>query len=187
VARIDAPQFYRLSTAFFSAIDFKAPELNRFISHTPTLGAYDETRLIFLKHEVLVRLHPFQPEASNHRMVEVKILCEASRSATFNPGANLYLQVALASPFNNGGPLHRRDDAILSRLFSPRIALVLKELTGGRITEVLPALQNVLLEGFQPSKPVQKGIAQFIAARQLTALTDHPVAVSVWHRDFLWD
>jgi hypothetical protein len=43
--------------------------------------------------------------------------------------------------------------------------------------EVLPALQNVLLEGFQPSKHAQEGIAQFISARQLTS---RPVAISVW-------
>jgi hypothetical protein len=68
----------------------------------------------------------------------------------------------------------------LSKLFSTRIALVLQELTGGRTTEVFPALQNVLLEGFQPSEPVEEGIAQFISARQLT---NHHVSISVWYRD----
>jgi hypothetical protein len=47
VARIDAPRLYRLSTTFFNDIDFDTPELNQFISRTPTLGAYDEARLIF--------------------------------------------------------------------------------------------------------------------------------------------
>jgi hypothetical protein len=63
----------------------------------------------------------------------------------------------------------------------PSIALALQELTGGRTTEVLPALENVFLEGFQSSEPVNEGIAQFISARQVT---DHPVEISVWHRDF---
>jgi hypothetical protein len=66
----------------------------------------------------------------------------------------------------------------LSKQYSG-IALALQELTGGRITEVLPALKNVLLEGFQ--EPVQEGIAQFISARQLT----DPVAISAW-RNFHW-
>jgi hypothetical protein len=113
------------------------------------------------------------------------------------------------SPFNNGEPLHLRGSIFTTRLeddientewlelllpftavknlylskqFSPRIAPALQELTGGRTTEVLPALQNVLLEGFQPSEPVQEGIAQFISARQLT---NHPVAISVWDRDLV--
>jgi hypothetical protein len=34
------------------------------------------------------------------------------------------------------------------------------------------------------SEPVQKGIARFNSARQLT---NHPVAISDWHKDFLWD
>jgi hypothetical protein len=67
----------------------------------------------------------------------------------------------------------------LSEKFAPRIARALQELTGARTTEVLPALQNVRLEGFEPSLPVQEGFAWFISARQLT---DHPVAISVWYR-----
>ena len=66
----------------------------------------------------------------------------------------------------------------LSKQFAPRIAPALQELTGGR-TEVLLTLQNLFLEGFQPSEPVHEGIAQFISARQLT---NHPVAISVWDR-----
>ncbi|KAF8495415.1 hypothetical protein F5888DRAFT_1890501 [Russula emetica] len=72
----------------------------------------------------------------------------------------------------------------LSKIFSPRIALALQEPTGGRTTEVLPTLKNVILEGFQPSEPVEEGIAEFISARQLT---NHPVAISVWDRDPVWD
>ena len=74
----------------------------------------------------------------------------------------------------------------LSKLISPFIAFALhwQELTGGRRTEVLPALQNFLLEGFQPSEFVHEGIAQFISARQLT---NHPVAISVWDRDLVRD
>ena len=67
----------------------------------------------------------------------------------------------------------------ISKQFAPRIAPALQELTGGRTTEVLPALKNVLLEGFQSSEPVQEGIVQFISARQLT---NHPVAISNWDR-----
>lgn len=55
----------------------------------------------------------------------------------------------------------------LSKEFSPRIARALQELAEERTAEVLPALQNVLVEGFQPLEPVQKGNAQLISARQL--------------------
>jgi hypothetical protein len=67
----------------------------------------------------------------------------------------------------------------LSEKIAPRIAPALEELVGDRATEVLPALQNLFLEGLQPSEPVQEGIAKFIATRQLSG---HPVTVSLWER-----
>ena len=70
-ARIDAP---RLSSITFSDnIDFDTPELNRFISRTPILGAYDEARLNFLGFGARVRLRQTHPEGSDHSMVKVKI------------------------------------------------------------------------------------------------------------------
>jgi hypothetical protein len=64
------------------------------------------------------------------------------------------------------------------------IVPALQELSGGRTTEVLPALKNILLEGFRSREEVQKGIARFISARRLT---DHPVAISAWDRHIEWD
>lgn len=55
----------------------------------------------------------------------------------------------------------------------------LKELVGGRATETLPALQNIFVEGLQPSGPVQEGIGEFVAARQVAS---HPIAVTNWER-----
>jgi hypothetical protein len=64
----------------------------------------------------------------------------------------------------------------LSKLISRRIGPVIQDITGAIITELLPALQNVFLEEFQPSEPVPEGIAQFISTRQLT----NPVTISAW-------
>jgi hypothetical protein len=61
----------------------------------------------------------------------------------------------------------------------PRIAPALQELVGGETTEVLPTLENISLEWFQPSGPLHEGIEKFVAARRLTS---HPVAVSRWVR-----
>jgi hypothetical protein len=47
------------------------------------------------------------------------------------------------------------------------VALALQELSGGRVAEVLPALQNIFLTGLMPSGPVKEAIRKFIAARQL--------------------
>jgi len=70
-------------------------------------------------------------------------------------------------------------DLYLDREFVPRIAPTLQELVGERVTEVLPALQSLFLEGFQQSGPDQEAIRPFIAARQRA---NHPVAISRWDR-----
>jgi hypothetical protein len=209
VARVDAPQLYQVLTTFFYYVDagFKAPGLGQFINRTPTLDANDEAHLIFEGDKALLRLrqsHP--PEPSDHRMVEVHWYIQSgfphwqfsslkictSSLCLFLTIENLYIDGNLrsASDWNYGSiwntewlglllPFTAVKNLYVSKPLSPRIALVLQELTGARITEVLPALRQVLLEGFQPSEPVQEGIAQFISARQLT---NHPVAISAWHR-----
>jgi hypothetical protein len=42
----------------------------------------------------------------------------------------------------------------VSKKFVPHIAPTLQDLVGGRSTEVLPTLENIFLEGFQPLGPV---------------------------------
>jgi hypothetical protein len=205
VSWIDSPRLYQLSTAFFNDIEFNTPELNQFISRTPTFRAFNEARLIFRGREALVRLQP-HPERSDGGLVEVKILCQVPNwqlsSLAQICTLSLHLFLTMENLYIYGGtrysPPDWKDDIesiewldlllpfiavknlYLCKHFSPRIAPALQELTEGRTTEVLPALQNVLLEGFQASEPVQEGIAQFISVRQLT---NRPVAISVWERD----
>jgi hypothetical protein len=80
------------------------------------------------------------------------------------------LWLELLRPFASAKNLY------LSKEFVPRIGPALQELVEGRATVVLPALQNIFLEGLQPSEGIQK----FVAAREVT---DHPVVVSHWDRD----
>jgi hypothetical protein len=54
------------------------------------------------------------------------------------------------------------------------IALALQELVGERVTDVLPALESLSLEGLKSSGPIQEAIGKFVAARELSG---HPVAV----------
>jgi len=204
VARIDAPQLCRLYTTFFDA-EFKAPELSQFIiSRMPTFGACDEAHFIFNGCRALVRFCQSHPEPSDGRMVKVEILCDelrpSSMAETFtslrflSTMENLYIDGPAEGDYSADfwediqwldflRPFTAVKNLYLPELFSPPIALALEEFTGGRTTEVLPALQNVFLEGFSPSEPVEEGIGQFISARQLT---NHPVALFVWNKDPAW-
>jgi F-box-like len=65
----------------------------------------------------------------------------------------------------------------LFKEFVPRIASALEDLEEGSITELLPSLQNIFVQGLQPSGHIQEGIRQFIAARRHIG---HPITVSTW-------
>ena len=71
----------------------------------------------------------------------------------------------------------------LSKEFVTHIAPVLRGLGKKGVTDALPALQNIYLEGFRSSEPIQQSIARFVAARQLAG---HPINVSLWERDPEW-
>ena len=59
------------------------------------------------------------------------------------------------------------------------IAFALQELAPEGVTEVLPALKNLFIDGLRSSGPIEEAIGEFVAARQLSG---HPVAVQRWGR-----
>jgi hypothetical protein len=200
VARIDTPRLYRLSTTFFNDIDFDTPELFRFI--TLTFEAPKDVHVVFDSRTAWVTL---QRQASVGVGVRVEIICRVpgwqlsslaqictSSLPLLSTTENLYIHEHSQSQLDwKDGiestewlelllPFTAVKDLSISKQFAPLIAHALQELAVGRITEVLPTLENLFLEGFQPSEPVHKGITQFVSARQLTNL---PVTVSVWERE----
>jgi len=64
----------------------------------------------------------------------------------------------------------------LSTERAPGIAGALQELVEGRITEVLPSLENIFVEGLEPGL-LQENIGKFVVARRLFG---HTIVVSVW-------
>jgi hypothetical protein len=94
-------------------------------------------------------------------------------------------------PFTNVKNLY------LSEVFAPRIAPALQEplrslgkikdglpalqfiADTSSITDALPTLRNIFLEGLQPSEPIQKAIGEFVSSREVTG---HLIAVSPWDR-----
>ena len=63
----------------------------------------------------------------------------------------------------------------LSKKFAPYIVHALQALVGERVMKVLPILESISIEEFQPSGPVHKVIEEFVAARQLAG---HPITIS---------
>ena len=201
VARIDTPRLRRVEATFFHDIDFNTPELIRFVSRSSTLRAPNKAHVFFDSQTASVKL---QSQASNEEYFEVTISCRepvwqlsslAQICTTSLPllstMENLFISEGYDPPLDWGDgienigwlellpPFTSVKNLYLSKQFAPRIAPALQEITGGGTAEVLTALQNLYLEGFQPSESVEEGIKRFISARQLT---NQPVAISVWDR-----
>jgi hypothetical protein len=204
VARIDAPQLSHLKIGFVQAV-FETSQLAHFINHTPCLKATEEAHVAFYGLTVFVTLSSSPPTPGSEEEPDVEISCEgpngrvsslAQVCSSFSPSLstveNLYIYhhqysepkwqddemenahwLELLRPFTIVKSLY------ICELFSPHLAPTLQVLGEESMTEVLPVLQNVFVEGLQPSGPVQDSIFQFVAARQLSG---RPIAISGWVR-----
>ena len=62
----------------------------------------------------------------------------------------------------------------ISERVAPRVAPPLAELTGERVTEVLPALQDIFVEELQSMGRIQEALDHFAALRRISGF---PVAI----------
>ena len=201
VAHIDTPRLLALYITLFNQIVFDTPHTIQFISRAPALRTFEEAHLTFEGDTANVR---FLSPTIGYDRIHLKILCrefdwqvssleqvctsslpllsvledlyiyeEAYSEPDWKDNIEDMLWLELLQPFTAMKNLY------LSEKFVLRIAPALQELIGGRKIEVMPALENIFLEGLQPSGPGQEGIVKFVAARQLSG---HPITVSIWER-----
>jgi F-box-like len=200
LARIDAPRLNHLGITFFNQIIFDTPQFLQFINRSPTLSALTRGRIAFNSKAIIIE---FLSPTSDYGELNVRILCTASEwqlssleqvCASSLPPLSLLEDLYIFE--DQEYPPRWQDDVentlwldllrpfvavknlYISEAFVPRIAPALQELIGGRTTEVLPTLDNILLRSFRPGAPrppLHEGVGKFVAARRLTG---HPVAVS---------
>jgi hypothetical protein len=196
VTCIDTPQLDDLRIRFFNQIDFDTPRLAQFINRTPKLGKRHAT-VLFDGDLAVVKLSPgnlwieISCGEPDWQLSFIEQVCNSSLHP-LSTVEDLYIDHRYWRSVWGG---HAIEDALwlqlflpftavknlyLSEIFAPDIAATLQELVGGRITEVLPSLENIFVKGLEPSGPFQKNIGQFVVVRQLS---DHPVAISVWDED----
>ncbi|KAN0103705.1 hypothetical protein V8E52_011730 [Russula decolorans] len=196
--RIDTPHLDHLNITFFNQIDFDCPRLAQFINCTPALRACDEAHVRFNDYTASITL---RNRTSSFDDFLINISCRepdwqlSSIEQVCNTSLHPLSMVEHLYIVHEYWQLVWKDDAIentvwlqlllpftavknlhLSTEFAPDIAATLQELVGGRMTEVLPSLQNIFVEGFEPSGLFRENIGQFVAARQLSS---HPIAISV--------
>ena len=197
VVRIDAPLLKKLFITFFNQILFDTPQLVQLISRMSMLKAPEMARVSFWNNSATIELLSRRYE---YEYLSVKILCDASDwqvssleqvcTSCFPPFStleDLHISEGLLRPIWQDNientlwlelfqPFTAVKNLYVSKVFAPRIVPSLQELVGERTTEVLPALQNIFLEGLETSGPLQEGIQRFVAMRQAS----HPIAVSRW-------
>ena len=193
VTYIDAPQLDHLFIGLFDQIDFDSPRLAQFISRTPILTDCD-ARVAFSDDVVTVGLPCYFTDSAIEVLCREPVRQLSSVAQVCNsclPPLSMIEDLYLDHHYSK---LVWKNDAIenalwlefllpfpavkdlyLSKDFAPGIAAALQEIVG---TEVLPSLQNIFVEGLEPSGPFQEDVGQFVAARELSG---HPITISVWN------
>ena len=197
MTRIDAPQLDQIRITFLVQIDFYCPRLAQFINCTPAFRECDEAHMRFYDDTASVALRYRASTPSIFDDLQINISC---RGLDQLPSIE---QVCTSSlqPLSTVEDFYIDDrrwkiDAIendlwlelllrftavknlyMSERFAPGIAVALQELVGGRITEVLPSLENIFVNGLESSGHFRENIGQFVAARQLS---NHPIAIHAW-------
>ena len=197
VTFIDTPQLEVMDIKFFNQIDFNCPRLIQFLNCTPTLWACDKAHLKFdYAHAEVgfssgprglwIRISCREP--ADWQLSSLEQVCNSSLPP-LSMVQDLYIEQAYSLlVWKNDAientlwlqlflPFTAVKNLYLSDISAPDIATALQELVGSRITEVLPSLQNIFVEGLETSGPFQENIGRFVAARQLS---DSPIVVSDW-------
>jgi len=199
VSRLEAPLLRYTEITFFNQLIFDTPLLRHFISRTEIFREAYRARIACLTGAVLFSL--YLRNGTDEEAVMLRISCKPLDwqisslaqvcSTSFPPLPTLerldigidnhrdllpewqddmedIQWLELLRPFTSV------KDLVLSEGPVPFIVPALQELSGERVTEVLPTLENLFLEGPQPSGPVKEAIQKFIAARQFFG---YPVTV----------
>lgn len=207
VAGIDAPLLEDVRIIFFNQLIFDAPRFRQFLSRANHFDSPDHANVTFYSDVVVVSLSPpmnrFDADDGglslqisctelDWQLSSVAQICNSS-FPSLSTLERLYVrQIISPRPqfqvdMENTQWLelfHRFTtvkDLYLSKEFVLSIVHALHDAAEEMVTEVLPALQNIHLDGLRALGPILRDIGPFIEARQLSG---HPVAVSTWERDW---
>jgi len=205
VARINAPLVRIVRLKFFNQIIFNISQLPQFLNHADRFKTLNHADIVFSRHSVEVRLLS-RPGTVDRTILVMGVSCrvsdwQLSSLAQLCDSSSRYLSTIehLEIREDQRSRPHWQDDiesaqwiellhpfsTVKGLFFSEEVALrvtpSLVELTGEleRVTEVLPALQNLSIEGLQPMGHIQEALVQFVTLRQISGF---PVAIHRWEK-----
>ncbi|KAH9980553.1 hypothetical protein BJV74DRAFT_856437, partial [Russula compacta] len=204
ISRFNAPLIHVVNIRLFHQFTFDVSQLHQFIGRTEALSALTMANVDFENGYTSVENFPQVP-AHSRRTLRLSMQCDASdwqpsflaqafssSSPTLSTLETLIFRKVGLQPLRPGWEDDMENNQwlelfdqfmsvkslYLSKQIVPLIVPALQQLGEEIVTDVLPVLQNLYIEGHEPSKPIQEGIGQFIAMRQLFSC---PMTVKPWH------
>ena len=193
VARIDTPHLDKFRVIFFMDLIFDVPQLHRFIGRTGSLRPLSPAQLQFCGDVIRIAFGSLptrfgleiNSEELDWQLSSVTQVCNEdfpllSQVEQLDICESPSIQLAGKNEVGSSQwlELFRLFSAVrilyVSETLEPLVAAALGELTGERTMEVLPALENLSLDGVEQSKSTQDAIDSFIAARRLS---DRPIVI----------
>ena len=183
LSRIDAPLLDSINITFFNQLIFDTSLLGHFISRTETFKAVHRADVVFHTSGVQITLDDgtltllILCKPSDWQLSSIAEVCNSiippfptleKLSIDEGPLQRLqwYDDMENAQWLDFLQPFTRVKILVLSGELLRPIARALWKLTGERLTELLPMLQNLYIEGPPPSESVMTRLNKFIAARQ---------------------
>jgi hypothetical protein len=208
VVQIDVPQLDNIALTLFNQLIFDTSQLRCFLGRTERFNVAHRADVVFFGYRVQVSLFR-QNGTDYHKMLELGISC-ATTDWQLSSLAQLCTLSLPPLPALERLGIHEgrssqpqwQDDvedrqwAELFRPFTTVTTLDISETFVGRVapalkalarresaTEVMPALENIFLEGQQPPQSIYNAIGQFVAVRELCG---QPVAIHHRERGRYW-
>jgi hypothetical protein len=190
VARIDAPELHGVFIAFSTQLIFDIRQLPQFICNAKKLRSFKLAEVTFRKDSVKIGLHPRGVKSYSSESATLDIRCRGlqrqvrSMSQICNQFSSLlssveqldilngYHDLTLQANVDNTGwlELFRSFAGVrtlrISRNLQSLIVSALQEFTGQMTKELLPALDSLYLQEYEPSGSEEQVMEPFITARQ---------------------
>jgi hypothetical protein len=207
VAHVDTPVLCHITTSFFNQLVFDIPQFSQFIGRAGAISLFKRVEIQFHASCVEICFHPdWRQDYSPGWHLDIRISCGHSDwqisgltqilnqfspflSSTEGLGINRKYDLRRSSNWSDDMDhmqwleLFHPFVAVQNLDIAPRLAVhiapALRELTGGRVMEVLPELRclsSLPLRGSISALSLRGALKPFITARQLA---NHPVTISL--------
>ena len=211
VARINTPLLHDITISFFNQLLFDTSQLNGFIGRVENFNTLHQAEVYFQGQRTYITLSSSENTEDCPTIViyisctqsewQLSSLAEICSTSSSRWALGLFSLERLYLLVEYAPPDHWRDDmenvqwqellqsftAVKDLYVSAELALLiaqaLQDHVGEKETELLPALQNIFVQGRQLLVAVQETIRLFIATREVSG---NPVAIHHWKR-WYWE